>query len=236
MTPYRRALLKISGEAMAGLTGYGFDRGAMSWIAGQVAAARTAGHELGIVIGGGNIVRGRDAADVGVPPLAADYMGMIATVMNGIALRWALERQSIPARTMSAFAVGRLVEVVDPERAREYLSAGIVVIFTGGTGNPCFTTDSAAALRAVEIDADVFIKATQVNGVYDKDPHKYPDAQFFESITVEDVLEKRLGVMDAASIEILGRKKIPTIVLSLHQDGNITRALAGGKVGTTIIC
>ncbi|MBI5247868.1 MAG: UMP kinase [Desulfomonile tiedjei] len=236
MSPYRRALLKISGEAMAGERGYGFDREKISWIAGQIAAARKAGHELGIVVGGGNIVRGRDAVEVGVPALAADHMGMIATVMNGIALRWALENQSVPARTMSAFPVGRLVEVVDPERAQDYLSSGHVVVFTGGTGNPCFTTDSAAALRTVEIAADVMIKATQVNGVYDKDPHKHPDAKFFESITADEALERRLGVMDAASIEILGRKKIPTIVLSLHQDGNITRALAGERVGTTIIC
>ncbi len=236
MSQYRRALLKISGEAMAGERGYGFDREKILWIAGQIALAQKAGHELGIVIGGGNIVRGRDAVALGLPELAGDHMGMLATVMNGIALRWVLEGLAVPAKTMSAFTVGRLVEVVDAERAQDYLSSGHVVIFTGGTGNPCFTTDSAAALRAVEIAANVMIKATQVNGVYDKDPLKYPDAKFFESITAEEALAQRLGVMDAASIEILGRKRIPTIVLSLHQDGNIARALAGERVGTTIIC
>lgn len=232
---YRRALVKISGEAMAGARGYGFDREKISWIAGQIAEARGAGHEIAIVVGGGNIVRGTDATEVGVPSLAADHMGMIATVMNGIALRWALEARSVPAKTMSAFPVGRFVEIAELERAQDYLSSGYVVVFAGGTGNPCFTTDSAAALRTVEIGADVMIKATQVNGVYDKDPHRYPDAKFFETITVEEALEKRLGVMDAASIEILGRRKVPTIVLSLHQDGNIKRALAGEKVGTLII-
>jgi uridylate kinase len=229
-------MLKISGEAMAGERGYGFDREKILWIAGQIADAQKAGHEIGIVVGGGNIVRGRDAADVGIPHLAADHMGMIATVMNGIALRWVLESLSVPARTMSAFPVGQLVEIVETDRARAYLDAGHVVIFAGGTGNPCFTTDSAAALRAVEISADVLIKATQVNGVYDKDPHQFPDAKFFESITAQEALERRLGVMDAASIEILGRQRIPTIVLSLHEDGNIARALAGERVGTTISC
>jgi uridylate kinase len=136
---------------------------------------------------------------------------------------------------MCAFPVGHFVEEADSEQAQDYLSKGHVVIFSGGTGNPCFTTDSAAALRAVEIDADVVIKATQVNGVYDKNPHVYPDAELYEYVTVEEALEKRLGIMDAAAIEILGRKRIPTIVLSLHEDGNIRRALAGEKVGTLMV-
>ena len=232
---YRRALLKISGEAMSGERGYGFDKDGISRIARQIEIARNAGHELGIVIGGGNILRGREAASVGVPPLAADHMGMIATVLNGLALRWALEALSVRSRVMSAFPVGHFVEESDSEQAKDYLSNGYVVIFSGGTGNPCFTTDSAAALRAVEIDADVVIKATQVNGVYDKNPHVYPDAEFYEYVTVEEALEKRLGIMDAAAIEILGRKRIPTIVLSLHENGNIRRALAGEKVGTLMV-
>ncbi|AFM26616.1 UMP kinase [Desulfomonile tiedjei] len=232
---YRRALLKISGEAMSGERDYGFDKDGISRIARQIEIARNAGHELGIVIGGGNILRGREAASVGVPPLAADHMGMIATVLNGLALRWALEELSVKSRVMCAFPVGHFVEEADSEQAKDYLSKGFVVIFSGGTGNPCFTTDSAAALRAVEIDADVVIKATQVNGVYDKDPHVYPDAELYEYVTVEEALEKRLGIMDAAAIEILGRKRIPTIVLSLHENGNIQRALAGEKVGTLMV-
>ncbi len=220
---------------MSGERGYGFDKDGISRIARQIEIARNAGHELGIVIGGGNILRGREAASVGVPPLAADHMGMIATVLNGLALRWALEALSVRSRVMCAFPVGHFVEESDSEQAKDYLNKGHVVIFSGGTGNPCFTTDSAAALRAVEIDADVVIKATQVNGVYDKNPHVYPDAELYEYVTVEEALEKRLGIMDAAAIEILGRKRIPTIVLSLHEDGNIRRALAGEKVGTLMV-
>jgi len=182
---YRRALLKISGEAMSGERGYGFDKDGISRIAREIEIARNAGHELGIVIGGGNILRGREAASVGVPPLAADHMGMIATVLNGLALRWALEELSVKSRVMCAFPVGHFVEEADSEQAKDYLSRGYVVIFSGGTGNPCFTTDSAAALRAVEIDADVVIKATQVNGVYDRNPHVYPDARLYDHVTVE---------------------------------------------------
>jgi uridylate kinase len=161
-------------------------------------------------------------------------MGMIATVLNAIALKWALMAAGVSARAMSAFSVGAFIETFDREKALECLSQGVVTIFAGGTGNPCFTTDSAAALRAVEMEANVMIKATQASGVFDKDPNKYSDALFFESITPEEVLARRLGVMDLASIEILGRNKIPAIVLDLHVEGNIARALSGEKIGTII--
>jgi uridylate kinase len=232
---YRRGLLKISGEALAGDRGYGIDHATVSWIANQIAQARGQGHELGVVVGGGNIVRGVDSASLGVPALVGDHMGMIATVMNAIAMKWALESAGAPARAMSAFPVGNFIEEFDLDKALDYLRQGKVTVFAGGTGNPCFTTDSAAALRAVEIDAHVMIKATQTDGVFDKDPNKYSDAVFFESITPQEVLASRLGVMDAASVEILGRKNIPAIVLNLHEEGNICRALKGEKVGTIIV-
>jgi uridylate kinase len=231
---YRRALLKISGEAFAGDRGYGWDTAKIAWIAGQIARTHRDRRQIGIVVGGGNILRGADSASLGVPALVADQMGMIATVLNAMALRSALEIAGVTAYVMSAFPVGNYVQVFDMEKALDHIEGGNVVIFAGGTGNPCFTTDSAAALRAVEINAEIMIKATQVRGVFDKDPKEHPDARFFEKISPEEVLARRLGVIDATSIEILGRKKIPVVVLSLHEDGNIVRALSGERIGTVI--
>ncbi|MEJ2718589.1 MAG: UMP kinase [Deltaproteobacteria bacterium] len=232
---YRRALLKISGEALAGERGYGLDHARSLWIAGQIAEAGRDGRELGIVVGGGNILRGVDAASIGVPPVVADQMGMIATVLNAMALKAALAENGLEALIMSAFSVGSFVETFDRERAIRQVKQGEVVIFAGGTGNPCFTTDSAAALRAVEIEADVLVKATQVAGVFDKDPRKHPDAVFFERISPSEMLERRLEVIDAACADMLLRNNIPAIVLDLHTEGNISRALAGEKVGTAIM-
>jgi uridylate kinase len=231
---YRRALLKISGEALAGDNGYGLDRIGTDWIAGQIARCCGNGRELALVVGGGNILRGMNSHGLGVPALVGDHMGMIATVLNALALRWALERLGVQARAMSAFPVGSFIEVFESEKARDYLKSGAVVIFAGGTGNPCFTTDSAAALRAVEMDSNVMVKATQVPGVYDKDPKQHPDARLFDEISPQEVLTRGLGVIDATSVEILSRKKIPVIVLDLHEDGNLSRALDGEKVGTLI--
>jgi uridylate kinase len=231
---YSRAILKVSGEALAGDQGFGLDRAKTHWIAQQIAACRRDGRELGVVVGGGNILRGANSESLGVPAMVGDQMGMIATVLNALALRWALEGLGVSARVIAAFPVGTFVEVFDREKALEYLKDGSILIFAGGTGNPCFTTDSAAALRAVEMDAKVMIKATQVRGVFDKDPRKYPDAVFFSSISPQEVLQKGLGVMDATSVEILGRKKIPVIVLNLHEEGNLAMALAGEKIGTLI--
>jgi uridylate kinase len=232
--PYRRALLKISGEALAGNRGFGLDRDKVAWIAEQIVRARQQGCELGIVTGGGNILRGKDATSVGVPPLVADHMGMIATVLNAMALSSALEVAGAPSRAMCSFPVGRYIEVFEMQKALEYLKKGLVLVFAGGTGNPCFTTDSAAALKAVEIEAEVMVKATQVRGVFDQDPRKNADALFFDEIKAQEVLARGLRVVDASCVEILARKEIPTIVLDLHQDGNIARALAGEKVGTLI--
>jgi uridylate kinase len=231
---YCRAVLKISGEALAGDQGFGLDRDRTTWIADQIARCCRDGREVAVVVGGGNIMRGVQSHVLGVPPLVGDHMGMIATVLNAVALRWALEGCGVSARAISAFPVGSFVEVFDSEKARSYLKSGLVTIFAGGTGNPCFTTDSAAALRAVETDAEVVVKATQVRGVYDKDPKKHPDAVFFEQISPREVLARGLGVLDATSVEILARKRIPVIVLDLHQDGNLVKALDGEKVGTLI--
>jgi uridylate kinase len=231
---YRRALLKISGEALAGERGYGFDPPKVAWIANQIGEARTAGCELGVVVGGGNIMRGVNSASMNLPFLTGDHMGMIATVLNAMVLRSALEAAGISARSLSAFPVGRFIEVFEREKCLEYLAAGHVVVFAGGTGNPCFTTDSAAALRAVEMDAQVMVKATQVSGVFDKDPRKFLDAVKFDSISSQEVIARGLAVIDAASVEILGRKKTPIMVLDLHVEGNIARALKGEHVGTLI--
>jgi uridylate kinase len=232
--PFRRALLKISGEAFAGDRGFGMDPTRIQWIANQVRLARDTGCEIGVVVGAGNIIRGADAASVGVPPLVGDQMGMIATVLNAMTLRASLETLGVEAVVMSAFQVGVFVELFEAGRARSRLGRGLVVIFAGGTGNPCFTTDSAAALRAVEIDAEVMIKGTQVPGVFDKDPKKHSDAVMFETITAQEVIRRQLGVIDAASVEILGRKGIPVVVLDLHREGNLAAAVAGESVGTLI--
>jgi uridylate kinase len=232
---YRRALLKISGEALAGDKGFGFDGSKISWISQEIVMASAPDRQIGVVIGGGNIIRGNAAASIGAPALVGDEMGMIATVINALALRSAVRSLGRSARVMSSFEVGRFVDAFSSEVLIKSLEEGEIVIFAGGTGNPCFTTDSAAALRAIQMEADVLIKATQVDGVYDKDPRKYPDAVKFDSISSEEVLRKRLKVIDAASVEILGRRSIPTIVLNLHLQGNIRRALSGEKVGTTIV-
>ncbi|MGD9817923.1 MAG: UMP kinase [Desulfomonilaceae bacterium] len=231
---YRRCLIKVSGEALAGQRSFGIDPEKTAWIATEIARGARKGAQIGIVIGGGNILRGVNASSVGVDPLIGDSMGMIATVLNGMALRSAIYRAGIEARLLCAFQVGAMVEVFDQERARSYLEEGKILIFAGGTGNPCFTTDSAAALRAVQIQAEVMIKATQVDGVYDKDPKKFSDAIRFDSITPQEVLERRLKVIDAASIEILRRVQMPVMVMNLHVQGNIEKAVSGQKIGTTV--
>ncbi|MBM4326252.1 MAG: uridine monophosphate kinase [Deltaproteobacteria bacterium] len=231
---YRRALVKISGEALAADAGRGIDRDKTAWLASEIALAARAERQVGIVIGGGNILRGANAASLGVPRLVADEMGMVATVLNAMTLKAALQDSGIAAAAMCAFPVGRFIEVFDRQKTLDYLDRGYVTIFAGGTGNPCFTTDSAAALRAVEIGAQVMIKGTQVSGVYDKDPRTYPDARRFERISASEVLGGRLGVIDAACVDIMSRHGIPVIVLNIHEAGNLGAALAGEDVGTVI--
>ncbi len=231
---YKRALIKISGEALAGGNDFGFDRGSFFKIASEIASARLNNIEIALVLGGGNIFRGISAAELEMTELLGDHVGMLATVLNSLIMKSTLEKFGVRARVLSAFPVGGFVEQFEMENSRAYLRNGDVLVFAGGTGNPCFTTDSAAALRAVQIEAEVMIKATQVDGVFDKDPKKHSDAHLFDNITPEEVLARRLEFMDVTSTDILSRKKIPVIVLNLHKEGNILRALAGESVGTLV--
>jgi uridylate kinase len=236
MTPrYRRALIKVSGEALAGAGAFGFDPAKIGWLADMICDAHGLGCELGLVVGGGNILRGVDAHKLNVPRLVGDQMGMIATLLNAMALWSALTHRGVETLCMSAFPVGHFFETFDFRRARRLLDEGTTLIFAGGTGNPCFTTDSCAALRAVEIAADVMIKGTQVDGVYDSDPRLNPAAVMFTEITATEFLERRLGVMDAACVDILSKNGVPAVVLNFHVEGNIQKALTGEPVGTTIV-
>ncbi|MGC8605865.1 MAG: UMP kinase, partial [Desulfomonilaceae bacterium] len=232
---YHRALLKISGEAFAGDKDFGLNGEKISWIAREIISAAEDGRRIGVVVGGGNIMRGVDANSIGVDPLVGDEMGMVATVINALALKSTLESQGCKCKVMSSFEIAQFVDAFSMGSLMTALEQNEVIIFAGGTGNPCFTTDSAAALRAVQMRADVMIKATQVDGVYDKDPKQFSDARRFESISAEETLRRRLGVLDVTSVEILARYSIPTVVLNLHVQGNIARALIGEKIGTMIV-
>jgi uridylate kinase len=235
MSPvYQRALLKISGEAFGGARGRGFDGAEISRIGAEIAQSALKGRQLAVVVGGGNILRGAELDDLNVPSMVGDQMGMTATVLNAIALKWSIIEAGASAHVMCAFQVGSFVDTFSLEEALSLLDAGTVVIFAGGTGNPCFTTDTAAALRAVEMRADVMVKCTQVDGVYDKDPKIHPDAVRIEEIGADEIVQKGLAVVDAACADLLRRKKLLGIVLNLHRPGNIDKALAGAKVGTLI--
>ncbi len=231
---YRRILLKISGEALLGERQYGVDPAVCSFIARQLAAAASAGVEVGVVVGGGNIFRGLAAAAKGMDRATGDYMGMLATVMNGLALQDALERAGIASRVMTAIAMNEVAEPYIRRRAIRHLEKGRVTIFVAGTGNPYFTTDTAAALRAVEIGADVLLKATRVDGVYDADPLTHPDARRFARLTYADVLTDRLAVLDATAVSLCMENDLPIIVFDLNEPENIRRAALGEQVGTLI--
>lgn len=231
---YRRVLLKISGEALLGERQYGVDPAFCSFIARQVAAAVGDGVEVGIVVGGGNIFRGLAAAAKGMDRATGDYMGMLATVMNGLALQDALERAGIATRVMTAIAMNEVAEPYIRRRAIRHLEKGRVAIFVAGTGNPYFTTDTAAALRAVEIGADVLLKATKVDGVYDADPLTHPGARRFSQLTYADVLADRLAVLDATAVSLCMENDLPIIVFDLNEPDNIRRAALGEEVGTLV--
>jgi uridylate kinase len=230
----RRILLKLSGEALLGERSYGVDPAFCSFIAGQVAAAVQDGVQAGIVVGGGNIFRGLAAAARGMDRATGDYIGMLATVMNGLALQDALERVGIPTRVMTAIAMNEVAEPYIRRRAIRHLEKGRVVIFVAGTGNPYFTTDTAAALRAVEIGASVLLKATKVDGVYDADPLVYPEARRYSDLTYADVLSERLRVLDATAVSLCMENDLPIIVFDLNAPDNIRRAALGESVGTLI--
>ena len=232
---YKRVLLKLSGEHLAGDQGYGIDPTVIGGLANEIEAIRNAGNiELAITVGGGNIFRGMAASTEGMDRSQADYIGMLATVMNALALQEALERLGVFTRVQSAISMHEVAETYIRRRAIRHVEKGRVVIFAGGTGNPYFTTDTTAALRACEIDADVVLKATKVDGIYDSDPAKNPDAQRFESISYLDVLTRELQVMDSTAISLCMDNSLPLIVLSLEPSGTMDRALRGESVGTVV--
>lgn len=231
---YDRVLLKLSGEALAGDQGYGIDPKVVNGLAEQISEIVNDGVELAVVVGGGNIFRGLAGSAEGMDRSQADYIGMLATVMNALALQDAFERHGVYSRVQSAINMQEVSEPYIRRRAIRHLEKGRVVILAAGTGNPYFTTDTTAALRACELDVDCLMKATKVDGVYDSDPAKNPDAQRFDRITYMDVLQQGLNVMDATAISLCMDNDVPMIVFDLTQDGNIQRALRGENVGTTI--
>ncbi len=231
---YRRILLKLSGEALAGSSGYGISPHRAEEVAAKVASVRNHEVETAIVLGAGNIWRGRDGLEHGMDHATADHMGMLATVMNALALADALGRMGVDTRVQTAIEMRTVAEPYIRLRTVRHLEKGRVVILGGGTGNPYFTTDTAAALRAMEIDADLLIKATQVDGVYTDDPRQNPDATRFEQLSYLDALNMRVGVMDATAISLCMDNDLPIIVLDLWQPGSLESAVMGEKVGTII--
>jgi uridylate kinase len=234
MAAYDRILLKLSGEALMGDEGYGIDPKMMKHIALQVKDVKDLGVTVAIVVGGGNIYRGIRAEEQGLDRATGDYMGMIATVMNAVALQDCLETLGLDTRVQTAIQMAQVAEPYIRRRAIRHLEKGRVVIFAGGTGNPYFTTDTTAALRAMEIGAEVILKATKVDGVYDKDPERFPDASFFPEITYLEVLNRNLRVMDATAISLCMENKLPIIVFNLKQHGNMKKVVAGERVGTVV--
>lgn len=231
---YNRIMLKLSGEALMGDKGYGIDPAVLEHFSNEVAAVHSLGVEIGIVIGGGNIYRGIAAAADGVDKVVGDQMGMLATVINALALQNVLEKDGIYTRLMSAISMEEMAEPYIRRRAIRHLEKGRVVIFGAGTGNPYFTTDTAAALRAVEIKADVIIKGTRVDGIYDSDPEKNPAAIKFPEISYMDVLKKDLKVMDLTAITLCRENKLPIVVFNMTIPGNLKRIVVGEEVGSTV--
>ena len=234
MPRYKRVVLKLSGEAFAGGQGFGVEFDSVKWIAQQVADAHQLGAEMAIVVGGGNIWRGAEASRRGMDRSTADYVGMLATVVNSVVLQDALEDIGIPTRVLTAIEMREIAEPYIRRRAVRHLEKGRVVIFGAGTGNPFFSTDTAAALRAAEIEADAILMAKRVDGVYDCDPLTNPDATFFDKLSFIDVINRGLAVMDATAASLCMDNNIPIVVFNLLKDGNIRKALAGEPVGTYI--
>jgi uridylate kinase len=231
---YKRILLKLSGEALMGKEGYGIDPETLDGVAAQVKSVKETGVDIAIVVGGGNIYRGMRAEKQGIERVTGDYMGMLATLMNCLALENNLEKLGVPTRVQTALEMKAVAEPYIRKRAIRHMEKGRIVIFAGGTGNPFFTTDTAAALRAMEIGADVILKATKVKGVYDKDPEIHEDAVFFAEITYQDVLARNLKVMDAAAISLCMDNRVPIIVFNLREKDNMRKAVLGEPVGTIV--
>jgi uridylate kinase len=231
---FKRVLLKVSGEALMGAQPYGIDMETADRIAGEVSAAVGAGYEMCLVIGGGNIFRGLSAAAKGMDRAAADYMGMLATIMNALAMQTALERQGVSTRVQSAIPMTTVCEPYIRRRAIRHMEKGRVVIFAAGTGNPFFTTDTAAALRAAEMGCDALFKGTGVDGVYDSDPRANPDAERFETLDYMDVLARDLKVMDASAVTLMRDNQIPIVVFNIRETGRLAQVLDGEGVCTVV--
>ncbi len=231
---YKRILLKLSGEALAGPQGTGINPSVIKQIAQDIKAAHATGVEIGLVIGGGNIFRGIAASAQGMDRASSDYMGMLATCINALALQDALEKENVPTRVQTAIQMNEIAEPYIRRRAIRHLEKGRIVIFGAGTGNPYFTTDTAAALRAMEMNAEILMKATKVDGIYDKDPTKNPDAKKYDNISYIDVLRQGLQVMDSTAISLCMDNKLPILTFDLAKQGNILKAVLGESIGTFV--
>ena len=231
---YRRILLKLSGEALIGSQGYGIDANMLQYLAEEIRTARQLGADLAVVIGGGNIFRGTEASVYGIERVTADYMGMLATVINALSLQSALEKVGVITRVQTAFEMKAFAEPYIRRRAIRHLEKGRVVIFAAGTGSPYFTTDTTAALRAAEIDAEIILKATKVDGIYDDDPMINPEAVKLHQLTYIDVLQRGLKVMDATAISLCMENQLPIVVFNLNKTGNIQAILEGKHIGTFV--
>ena len=232
---YKKILLKLSGEALMGDQEFGISSDVITSYAKQIKEIVDLGVEVSIVIGGGNIFRGLSGAAQGVDRVTGDHMGMLATVINSLALQNSIEKLGVPTRVQTAIEMPKVAEPFIKRRAQRHLEKGRVVIFGAGTGNPYFTTDTAAALRAIEMETDVVIKATKVDGIYDKDPVKYPDAKKYQTVTYNEVLAKDLKVMDATAISLCRENKLPIIVFNSLDEGNLKKVVMGENIGTTVV-
>lgn len=232
---FKRVLIKLSGEALAGSQGFGLDPEVLKYIGSEIADVHRNGVQVALVVGGGNFVRGEAfSASGGIDRTVGDQMGMLATIMNGLALMSAVERAGVPTRVQSAIAVAQVCESFIRRRAIRHMEKERVVVFAAGTGNPYFTTDTAAVLRALEIDAEVLIKATKVDGIYDKDPKKHTDAVKYDQVTYSEAISKRLGVMDQTAFTMCREHKLPVIVLDFNEPGALLRAVRGEEEGTLV--
>ena len=231
---YSRILLKLSGEILAGDKGFGIDPGKASYLANEVKSIYDLGTSIGLIIGAGNIFRGMDASSRGMDRVTGDYLGMLATIMNAISVQDALENINCETRTLSAINVSQIAEPYIRRRAIRHLEKRRIVIISGGTGNPFFTTDSAAALRAKELGADIVLKGTKVDGVYDKDPMKFKDAEKFNNVTYSEVLNKNLRVMDLTAITLCKENNLPIQVFNINNSGDLKELVCGGKLGTLV--
>jgi len=231
---YKRVLLKLSGEALMGDREYGIDPHFIDELAEEIKSVYEIGAEIAIVIGGGNIFRGVKGSSMGMDRATADYMGMLATVMNALALQDILEKKEVPTRVMSAIEMRQIAEPYIRRRAIRHLEKGRIVIFAAGTGSPFFTTDTTGALRAAEIRADVLLKATKVDGIYDKDPQKHPDAKLLREISYLDAINKDLKVMDHTALTLCMENKLPIVVFNIKKKGNLMKILLGEKIGSTV--